>query len=121
MYENIIVIVTFVGLDASSVIVIVTVLEPLWRDLLHKVSYLAVVVPVLHHAEEAIDRCEKVLNLRGVDEPVPLAYSHSTAADRPVVCVDSVVFDMHAEQADALAVVLLVSLARGHLEPVLLP
>ena len=113
--------VAFVGFEASPVIVVVAVPEPLRRDFLHNVPYLAVVVPVLHHAEEAIDRCEKVLNLRVVDEPVPLAYSHSTAADRPVVCVDSVVFDMHAEQADALAVVLLVSLARVHLEPVLLP
>ena len=56
-------IVTFVGLEASSVIVIVTVLEPLWRDLLHKVSYLAVVVPVLHQTNEAIDGGEEMLEL----------------------------------------------------------
>ena len=113
--------VAFIGLEASPVVVVVAVPEPLRGDFLHNVSYLAVVVPVLHHAEEAIDRREKVLNLRGIGEPVPLAYSHATAADCPVVCVDSVVFDMNAEQADALAVVLLVSLTRVHLEPILLP
>ena len=55
--------VAFIGLEASPVVVVVAVPEPLRRDFLHKVSYLAVVIPVLHHAEEAIDRCEKVLNL----------------------------------------------------------
>ena len=55
--------VAFIGFEASPVIVVVAVPEPLRGDFLHKVSYLAVVVPVLHHAEEAIDRCEKVLNL----------------------------------------------------------
>ena len=39
--------VAFVGFEASSVIVVVTVLEPLWRDFIYQVSYLAVVVPVL--------------------------------------------------------------------------
>ena len=55
MYENIIVLVAFVGLEASSVIVVVAVLEPLWRDFIYQVSYLAVVVPVLHKTNEAID------------------------------------------------------------------
>ena len=55
--------VAFIGLEASPVIVIVAVPEPFRRDFLHKVSYLTIVIPVLHRAEEAIDRREKVLNL----------------------------------------------------------
>lgn len=55
--------VAFIGLEASPVVVVVAVPEPLRGDFLHYVPYLAVVVSVLHHAEEAIDRCEKVLNL----------------------------------------------------------
>ena len=55
--------VAFIGLEASSVIVIVTVLEPLWRDFIYQVSYLAVVVPVLHQTNEAIDGGEEMLEL----------------------------------------------------------
>ena len=55
--------VAFVGFEASSVIVVVTVLEPLWRDFIYQVSYLAVVVPVLHQTNEAIDRGEEMLEL----------------------------------------------------------
>lgn len=63
MYENIIVLVAFVGFEASSVIVVVTVLEPLWRDFIYQVSYLVVVVPVLHQTNEAIDGGEEMLEL----------------------------------------------------------
>ena len=55
--------VAFVGFEASSVIVVVTVLEPLWRDFIYQVSYLAVVVPVLHQTNEAIDGGEEMLEL----------------------------------------------------------
>ena len=55
--------VAFVGFEASSVIVVVTVLEPLWRDFIYKVSYLAIVVPVLHQTNEAIDGGEEMLEL----------------------------------------------------------
>lgn len=55
--------VAFVGFEASSVIVVVTVLEPLWRDFIYQVSYLAVVVPVLHQTNEAIDGSEEMLEL----------------------------------------------------------
>ena len=55
--------VAFVGFEASSVIVVVTVLEPLWRDFICQVSYLAVVVPVLHQTNEAIDGGEEMLEL----------------------------------------------------------
>ena len=55
--------VAFVGFEASSVIVVVTVLEPLWRDVIYQVSYLAVVVPVLHQTNEAIDGGEEMLEL----------------------------------------------------------
>lgn len=63
MYENIIVLVAFVGFEASSVIVIVTVLEPLRRDFIYQISYLAVVVPVLHQTNEAIDGGKEMLEL----------------------------------------------------------
>ena len=55
--------VAFVGFEASSVIVVVTVLEPLWRDFIYQVSYLAIVVPVLHQTNEAIDGSEEMLEL----------------------------------------------------------
>ena len=55
--------VAFVGFEASSVIVVVTVLEPLWRGFIYQVSYLAVVVPVLHQTNEAIDGGEEMLEL----------------------------------------------------------
>ena len=55
--------VAFVGFEASSVIVVVTVLEPLWRDFIYQVSYLAVVVPVIHQTNEAIDGGEEMLEL----------------------------------------------------------
>ena len=55
--------VAFVGFEASSVIVVVTVLEPLWRDFIYQVSYLAVVAPVLHQTNEAIDGGEEMLEL----------------------------------------------------------
>ena len=38
--------VAFVGLEAPSIIVIVAEGEPLRRDFLYKVSYLAIVIPV---------------------------------------------------------------------------
>lgn len=55
--------VAFVGFEASSVIVVVTVLEPLWGDFIYQVSYLAIVVPVLHQTNEAIDGGEEMLEL----------------------------------------------------------
>ena len=55
--------VAFVGFEASSVIVVVTVLEPPWRDFIYQVSYLAGVVPVLHQTNEAIDGGEEMLEL----------------------------------------------------------
>ena len=55
--------VAFIGLEASSVIVVVTVLEPLWRDFIYQVSYLSVVVPVLHQTNKAIDGGKEMLEL----------------------------------------------------------
>ena len=55
--------IAFVSLEASPVIVVVAVFEPLWRYFFHKISDLAVVVPVLHQTNEAIDGCEEMLEL----------------------------------------------------------
>ena len=55
--------VAFVGFEASSVIVVVTVLEPRWGDVIYQVSYLAIVVPVLHQTHEAIDGGEEMVEL----------------------------------------------------------
>ena len=40
--------IAFVGLEASPVIVVEAVFEPLWRYFFHKISNLAIVIPVLH-------------------------------------------------------------------------
>ena len=94
--------VAFVGFEASSVIVVVTVLEPLWGDFIYQVSYLAVVVPVLHQTNEAIDGGEEMLELRGISQSIPLSYSHPAIPYGPVIGIDSIILDMHSEKAHTL-------------------
>ena len=55
--------VAFIGFEAPPVVVVVAVPEPLRRDFLRNVSYLVVVVPVLHQTNEAIDGGEEMLEL----------------------------------------------------------
>ena len=106
--------IAFVSLEASPAIVVVAVFEPLWRYFFHKISNLAIVIPMLHQTEEAINRSEEVLKLRWVRQPIPLAYSHPTIPYCPVIGIDSIILDMHTKQAHTLGVVLLVSLAWMH-------
>ena len=55
--------IAFVSLEASPAIVVVAVFKPLWRYFFHKNSNLAIVVPVFHQTNEAIDGGEEMLEL----------------------------------------------------------
>ena len=61
--QYVIVLIPLVCFKASAVIVIMAVLLPLRADFIDKVSYLAVVIPVLHQTNEAIDGGEEMLDL----------------------------------------------------------
>ena len=47
--------VTFIRHEATPVVVVMAVLEPLWRDLFHKAPEFSVVIPVLEDAQIAVD------------------------------------------------------------------
>ena len=61
--QYVIVLIPLVCFKASAVIVIMAVLLPLRAAFIYQVSYLAVVVPVLHQTNEAIDGGEEMLEL----------------------------------------------------------